>query len=115
NEVNQMILFRHITKANENAEVSLASNGEAALDLVRKQRFDLILMDMEMPVMDGLTATKRIRALGDDTPLYIVSGNVSREDRELSQQAGATGHIAKPLDREQIRSLVQNLSIGSAS
>lgn len=115
NEVNQMILFRHITKANENAEVSLASNGEAALDLVRKQRFDLILMDMEMPVMDGLTATKRIRALGDDTPLYIVSGNVSREDRELSQQAGATGHIAKPLDREQIRGLVQNLSSGSAS
>lgn len=115
NEVNQMILFRHITKANENAEVSLACNGEAALELVRKQRFDLILMDMEMPVMDGLTATKRIRALGDDTPLYIVSGNVSREDRELSQQAGATGHIAKPLDREQIRSLVQNLSIGPTS
>lgn len=115
NEVNQMILFRHITKANENAEVSLACNGEAALELVRKQRFDLILMDMEMPVMDGLTATKRIRALGDDTPLYIVSGNVSREDRELSQQAGATGHIAKPLDREQIRSLVQNLSIEPAS
>lgn len=115
NEVNQMILFRHITKANENAEVSLACNGEAALELVRKQRFDLILMDMEMPVMDGLTATKRIRALGDDTPLYIVSGNVSREDRELSQQAGATGHIAKPLDREQIRSLVQNLSSEPAS
>lgn len=111
NEVNQMILFRHITKANENAEVALASNGEYALELVRKQRFDLILMDMEMPVMDGLTATKRIRALGDDTPLYIVSGNIGREDRERSQQAGATGHIAKPLDREQIRRLVQNLSI----
>ena len=110
NEVNQMILFRYITKANEKAEVSLAGNGEIALELVKKEKFDLIFMDMEMPVMDGLTATRRIRALGNDTPLYIVSGNVGREDRDRCLEAGATGHIGKPLDKDQIHHLVQSVS-----
>lgn len=109
NEVNQMILFRYITKANEKAEVSLAATGEAALNLIRQQKFDLILMDMEMPVMDGLTATQQIRAMGDNTPLYIVSGNISQEDCARSLGAGATGHIGKPLNKDQISHLMQNL------
>lgn len=112
NEVNQMILFRYITKANEKAEVSIAATGEGALEFIKQQKFDLIFMDMEMPVMDGLTATKQIRAMGDNTPLYIVSGNVSPDDRASCLEAGATGHISKPLDKDQIRQLVQNLKIG---
>lgn len=109
NEVNQMILFRYITKANEKAEVTLAADGETALELIRQHKFDLILMDMEMPIMDGLTATQQIRAQGNDSPIYIVSGNVSHEDRARCLEAGATGHIAKPLDKDQIYQIMQNL------
>lgn len=109
NEVNQMILFRYVTKSNENTRVSLAANGELAVEMVKQQKFDLILMDMEMPMMGGLEATERIRALGVDTPLYIVSGNICREDRERCCSAGATGHIAKPINKEQILNLLQNI------
>ncbi len=107
NEVNQMILFRYVTRACEQTEVTLAANGQEAVEWVKKQKFDLILMDMEMPVLGGLAATERIRALGDDTPLYIVSGNVSPEDRARALRAGATGHVAKPLDKDQILLLIE--------
>lgn len=108
NEVNQMILFRYVTKANENAQISLAANGEMAVDLVNQHKFDLILMDMEMPIMGGLLATEKIRALGHDMPIYIVSGNVSFEDRDRCFSAGATGHIGKPLDKGQMLNLLRN-------
>ena len=97
NEVNQMILFRYVTKANEQAEVTLAANGLEALEWAKKKQFDLILMDMEMPVLGGLEATRRIRALGQDMPLYIVTGNVSRSDRERCEEAGMDGYITKPI------------------
>jgi|GEM_PF-1501758 len=109
NEVNQMILFRYVTKANQQAEVTLAANGLEALEWAKKKQFDLILMDMEMPVLGGLESTRRIRALGQDMPLYIVSGNVSRLDCERCQEAGATGHLGKPLDRDKILSLLGDL------
>lgn len=109
NEVNQMILFRYVTKANQQAEVTLAANGLEALEWAKKKQFDLILMDMEMPVLGGLEATRRIRALGQDMPLYIVTGNVSRPDRERCEEAGATGHLGKPLDRDQILTLLGEL------
>jgi signal transduction histidine kinase/CheY-like chemotaxis protein len=109
NEVNQMILFRYVTRANQKAEITLAANGLEALEWAQKKQFDLILMDMEMPVLSGLEATRRIRALGQDMPLYIVSGNVSHADRERCEAAGATGHLAKPLDREHILTLLGNL------
>lgn len=103
-----MILFRYVTKANENAQISLAANGEMAVDLVNQHKFDLILMDMEMPIMGGLLATEKIRALGHDMPIYIVSGNVSFEDRDRCFSAGATGHIGKPLDKGQMLNLLRN-------
>jgi CheY-like chemotaxis protein len=106
NEVNQMILFRYVTKANPKADVSLAANGLEALDWAKKKHFDLVLMDMEMPLLGGLEATRRIRALGQDMPLYIVSGNVTRLDREHCLEAGATGHIGKPLERDYILALL---------
>lgn len=109
NEINQMILFRYVTKANPKADVTLAGNGLEALEWAKKKSFDLILMDMEMPVLGGLESTRRIRALGQDMPLYIVSGNVSRADREDCLEAGATGHLAKPLDRDHILGLLGEL------
>ncbi|MFN7108468.1 MAG: response regulator, partial [Brevundimonas sp.] len=67
------------------------------------ETFDLILMDMQMPVMDGLTAIAQIRALeatGDvvTTPIYVLSANAMPEDIAKSMAAGADGHISKPIE-----------------
>lgn len=102
NEVNQMILSRYVTRCYDKAEVLTASNGREAIERVKQHTFDLVLMDMEMPIMGGLEATKAIRELGHPMPIYIVSGNIGTDDINRCISAGASGHIAKPLDREQV-------------
>lgn len=106
NEVNQMILTRYITKCYEKTEVLTAYNGQSAVEQVEQHHFDLVLMDMEMPVMGGLKATEAIRKKGHCMPIYIVSGNIGSDDINRCLDAGATGHIAKPLDREQITEII---------
>jgi signal transduction histidine kinase/CheY-like chemotaxis protein len=75
-----------------------AENGSAAVDMVRKINYDLILMDMQMPVMDGLTATREIRAFNKDVPIIAMTANAFREDAERCIEAGMNDHISKPID-----------------
>lgn len=102
NEVNQMILFRYVSKAKPNAEIILEKNGSQAVDRVCGEAVDLIFMDLHMPVMDGLRATREIREAGYNIPIYIVSGNIEAETITLSAAAGANGHLAKPLEKAKI-------------
>lgn len=105
-QVNQMILTRYVRKACDSAEVVIASNGQEALAQVKAGRFALIFMDKNMPVMNGIDATRAIRALGNTVPLYIVSGDVSQQDVDQSLAVGASGHIAKPLDKHRLMQLI---------
>lgn len=105
NEVNQMILQRYVTKSCAEAEVILVDNGIDAVLKSETNNFDLILMDMKMPGMDGLEATQKIRENKIKTPIYIVSGNIEKSDQENCISAGASGHIAKPI----CASLMKNL------
>lgn len=109
NEINQMILHRYVTKAVESPLITLASNGQEAVQQVGQQDFDLILMDMEMPRMDGLTATRVIRELGYQTPIYVVSGNTDPDDIKRCIEAGATGHFAKPINKAEILPLITGI------
>lgn len=87
-------------------EVELASNGVEALDKLGQQRFDVILMDLEMPVMGGLEATRRIREIGDSTrtlPIIAMSASAYATDVARCSAAGMNGHIAKPIGREALR------------
>ena len=86
------------------AELVMAENGAEALTILAAQHFDVILMDMQMPVMDGLTATREVRRLeasrGDrvaPTPIVMMTANASREHREAAFAAGADGFITKPV------------------
>ena len=80
--------------------VDLAEDGEAALDLARHGKYDLILMDMQMPKINGVDATRKIRALPDyaRTPILAVTANAFSEDRALCLAAGMNDHIAKPVE-----------------
>lgn len=76
----------------------IAYNGQMAVELVEQQEFDLILMDIQMPVMDGLEATRKIRSTGYQKPIVILTANALHSERERCLQAGADDFITKPID-----------------
>ncbi len=80
--------------------VLVANNGQEALDRLESETVDLVLMDIQMPVMDGLTATRRIRAQDrwQQLPVIAMTANAMNSDREQSRQAGMNDHLAKPID-----------------
>ena len=84
--------------------VDLAENGQIALDKVRAANYDLVLMDMQMPVMDGVTATMEIRkeARFKDLPVVAMTANAMQVDRDRCLAAGMNDHIAKPIDPEDL-------------
>ena len=107
-EDNRLLLEHYLR--DQPVTVRFAANGQEALDAVQKgEPFDLILMDIDMPVMDGYTATKRIRAWQQAnatqsknpvTPIVALSADAMREAVRACLDAGCVAHVAKPLDRE---------------
>jgi signal transduction histidine kinase/CheY-like chemotaxis protein len=84
--------------------VDVASNGEQAVRMVGEHAYDVVLMDMQMPVMDGLAATKAIRSHSQflNLPIVAMTANAMATDRENCLEAGMNDHIAKPIDPDQL-------------
>ncbi|EGU29580.1 PAS domain-containing protein [Vibrio ichthyoenteri ATCC 700023] len=85
-------------------EVTAANNGQEAVDLVEAQSFDLVLMDIQMPVMDGYQATQAIRNTGrfDDLPIIAMTANAMSGDKEKCLAAGMNDHLPKPINPNQV-------------
>ncbi len=83
-------------------EVVTAADGMQAIEAVEKQPFDLIFMDMQMPVMDGYTATAQLKKMKIKTPVIALTANVMVGDREKCLKAGCDGFVTKPIDRHDL-------------
>ena len=83
------------------AQAMVASSGAEALELARKNRFDLVLMDMQMPGMDRLETTRAMRGVRGHkrTPIVTLTANAFDDDKARCQQAGMNDHASKPLGR----------------
>src|SRR6185503_11018205 len=98
-------------------QVDVVSDGAAAIDAVLARDYDLVLMDVQMAGMDGVTATKRIRALSGaarDVPIIAMTANVLARQIESFRLAGMNGHLAKPLRRADLLAAVERLSAEAA-
>lgn len=107
NDLNQEVAMGLL----EDAEVSvdIAENGAIAIRMVGERDYDLVLMDMQMPVMNGIDATRAIRsdARFRDLPIVAMTANAMASDREKCLEAGMNDHIAKPIDPEELFGVLQ--------
>jgi len=103
NKMNQMVISDHLSRVGLTAVV--AANGQIGVNLVKERMrnpFDLILMDVHMPVMDGLEATQQIMELGCPTPIVALTANVMTTDRESYKQYGMIDCIGKPFTSSEL-------------
>jgi two-component system sensor histidine kinase/response regulator len=105
NPVNQRVAQLFLERAG--CDVVMAADGEAALALLAESRVDLVLMDVQMPVMDGLEATRRIRAGGNRIPVVGLTANAMREQMDECRAAGMDDVLAKPIDRERLDAMLE--------
>jgi len=98
NKINQLIAEDLLKNAGY--LVDIANNGQEAIDMVSKKKYGIVLMDIQMPVLDGLTATRRLRATGNynDLPIIAMSAHAMSGDKEKSLESGMNDHITKPID-----------------
>lgn len=106
NALNAEIL-RHMLES-EGYQVVSVSDGQQAVDALREQSFSAVLMDIQMPVMDGLTASRIIRqTLNLSVPIIAVTANAYREDKASCMDAGMTDFVTKPIERQQLISVLR--------
>jgi len=117
NLLNQRVVTYSLKKFNH--EVTIANNGVEAIERFREQKFHVILMDIMMPVMDGLEATVKIReeekicGIKERTPIIALTANTMDNDREKCISYGMDDFMAKPFDIEKLKSIFDELKIPS--
>jgi PAS domain S-box-containing protein len=102
---NQLIVSRLLTTAG--AKVDIVENGKEAIDRLEVSQYDLVLMDIQMPIMDGYEATTLLRSRGFKTPILALTAHALEEERQHCLNSGFSEHISKPIER---KSLIEKIS-----
>jgi len=97
-EINQLIVLGLLSGSG--FDIDIANNGEEAVDKCREFNYSLILMDIEMPIMDGYDATKIIREKNKEIPIIALTSNGTIEDINRTKSVGMNEHLLKPIDLE---------------
>ncbi|HEY2190307.1 MAG TPA: response regulator, partial [Caldimonas sp.] len=103
NEINQLVIGAMLTQLGHSHE--LARDGLEVLAKLERETYDLVLMDIQMPNLDGLAATRAIRALDGGAaqiPIIALTANTMVEDRQMYLEAGMDDHVAKPIDAQKL-------------
>ena len=104
---NQRLIALILRKAG--AEVVVVENGRLAVERLRREPFDLVLMDMAMPDMDGYEATRTLRELGMDLPVIALTAHALQGDRERCLEAGCSRYLTKPVERARLLAVIREL------
>lgn len=111
--VDDSTTIRNVLKASMHTsyEILEAENGETALHIANEQNIDFFLLDVNMPVMDGISLTKKIREMPQygNTPIVILTTETRSEKRKAAQDAGANGWVVKPCDPDKLLNVIQKL------
>jgi CheY-like chemotaxis protein len=117
NSVNQKLIRRVLEKRGHS--VAVASNGLEALACLADQRFDMLLLDLQMPELDGMEVCKRIRAVEKDTgahlPIVALTAHAMNSDRETCLHAGMDGYLSKPIQMEELAAALRTVSPNRAA
>jgi len=108
NEINQQVAMEILQGAG--LKVTVANNGQEGVDAAGKNKYDVILMDIQMPVMDGYTASREIRNLKSEirnVPIIAMTAHAMAGDEDKSLKAGMNGHVTKPIDPDQLFSTLK--------
>jgi len=114
NFVNQKVAVRFLERLGCTVEV--ASNGAEGVAACQQRQFDIVLMDLQMPVMDGMAATRKIRELeiSSHTPIIALTANAMTGDRELCEAAGMDGYLTKPIEVDRLRNILAKFGLEKA-
>ncbi|MFE8073317.1 response regulator [Marinobacteraceae bacterium S3BR75-40.1] len=112
NEVNRKLVDLLVRRTG--ADIVHVGNGAEALELASHEAFDLILMDIQMPVMNGRDATRALREAGINTPIVALTANVMAEDVQDYREAGCTDYLAKPIDKRRFYELLARFLVVSS-
>ena len=102
---NQKLIELYLTDVG--ATVTIVENGALAVEICKKEKFDLIFMDMQMPVMDGVTAIGNIRKFDEKTPIISLTANAMKSDADKCTSAGANDFLSKPIDTNKFSHILQ--------
>ncbi len=105
NLINQKVATRILESMK--LQVSIASNGKEAVDMVQNDTFDIVFMDIQMPIMNGYDSTQEMRSRGIKIPIIAMTANAMKEDREKSIESGMDDFISKPITYKAITDIIQ--------
>lgn len=112
-EDNQILISHFLQRAG--AQIDMASNGEEGVEKALKNEYSVVLMDIQMPYLDGYEATTRLRSAGYQKPIIALTAHALREEREKALRTGCNGHLTKPIDRheliESLKRIVQQFEV----
>lgn len=107
NDINKMIVLEMLEETG--VDIDIAANGADALDQLQRQHYDLVLMDIQMPIMDGYQTTRKIRSMGgpfESIPIIAMTAHALEGDSNKSLEAGMDYHVSKPFEPQELISLI---------